>query len=182
MPHYRYECNKCETAEEGMYKMSAPRSKPCTAEGCEGTLSKVILPVNFRMDGASAKNGYYIPPTNEQLGMESQRTLRKRMDDEFYLETLHLGRDLKPEEREALQAKKKDDQAAARKEAKRIEKIREKHRPVAEKLDKAMAKSKAKTPAERRAALEARMKKGLVKQETMKVKIPEPEKKVIVTK
>jgi len=109
MPIYEYHCKSCQYHEELKLPITFPGKKklPCPECG-ETTFKRQISKVNFIIKGAKAKNDYYIPPKNEDLGLPSERDLLKEQEKaEDFVDYLHYGPNISGPLKEELQDKKK---------------------------------------------------------------------------
>ena len=159
-PVYERECKECGFFREAQIEpIKADKSITCPECG-EKKLRKVISKTSFIIKGANAKNNYYIPPTNEELGLPSERSLLKEAESEHYVEFLQEGKPLTQEHKEALTATKKQIAQEKYTEDKRISKLKEKHKEFSDKLDKSMVTAKNKPRAERIKSKEKRRKAG----------------------
>lgn len=71
MPRFTFKCYECEVS------YSHPNSTPPICEGCNIEMKRQYLAPKIVVKGASEKNGYYIPPSNADLGMPSEYELLK---------------------------------------------------------------------------------------------------------
>jgi putative FmdB family regulatory protein len=146
MPIYEYDCEECGHGLELILSITSKRKKRLDCPECDGkkTLVRVISKVNFVINGANAKNSYYIPPTNEALGLPSERTLRKKMESEYYMEELSQKKKLTSAEKEVIDTERKEKKEREEVADKKYKYLKEKYKEVSDPLEKAFKKVKDK--------------------------------------
>lgn len=167
MPVYQRQCRACDYLEDRTEKITAPKVRKCPKCG-KRKFAKNITKVNFVIKGASFKNGYYMPVSNEEMGLPPERELMKKLESEHALEHLAFNSDFTEEEKEQLTDIKKKENDEKRAKERRLKKLKEKHKEFSGKLDKAMKEAKKVDPDKRRRRANARKIKGELKTETIK--------------
>lgn len=160
MPVYVYLCQECGFENEGIYPIMTPKVLPCPECCEEGAFVKQITSANFSIKGGNAKNGYYTPPTNEQIGLPAERELRKRLDSPYWAENTKKGGFLNEQEKELVDLTKKVENAKRREREKKISELSDKYKPEAAKIKNAIEKTKKQTREQRQASKERRKKRG----------------------
>lgn len=152
-PVYEYECPECGEFEV-VQRITENKLKVCP--DCNSKVKKLISNVHFYIKG-----GMSSVPTNEQLGMPSERTLLQNMESPYAGEEMRRGRKLSIKEREAFDYNRKQVASEKAKKDKRIQELKNKHPEFAAKLDKAMKEGKNRSPKDRELARRKRAKSGI---------------------
>ena len=160
MPVYVFKCMHCGYLSEGTYPITTGKILDCPECGIEDVFVKQITAPNIIIKGASAKNGYYTPPTNEQLGLPSERKLRKQLESEYWAQNLQKGSMVNAAEKEIIDHVKGEQKDIKKKRDKRLKYLTEKYPREAKAAKNAMKQAKNLTPEQRKARFEKRKAAG----------------------
>lgn len=145
MPRYDFLCEFCEFQDEIIGSYDTPRTMNCPNCGSEDTFRKLISVVAFIVKGSNAKNGYYTPPSNEDIGLPPERELRNRLDSEFWKENTQIGRQVNEQEKEVIREHRKKEKDAKKPVEDKVKLFKEKYPELAKKTEEAFQKSKKRT-------------------------------------
>jgi len=72
---YSYKCLECGTEYEKSHGINLNPKFKCEAKTCDGVLTKIPVPVNFKINGYRESNGY--------TRMETERVSGKEFSEEL---------------------------------------------------------------------------------------------------